>query len=108
MKNFSGRITFDYYATNVEDLKALDIKLNTLIDLLSRRSNDLDGVSWDNVEWTIEEEFSDAEDLEFDGEDLEVITGHFGELLDNNELDDSVRRRLEKVYKVATNKLGVS
>jgi hypothetical protein len=56
MKDFSGRITFDYYAKNVEDLKALDIKLNTLIDLLSRRSNDLDGVYWENVEWTIEEE----------------------------------------------------
>lgn len=56
MKNFSGRITFDYNATNVKDLRALDIKLDTLIDLLSRRSNDLDGVSWDNVEWTIEEE----------------------------------------------------
>jgi hypothetical protein len=56
MKDFSGRITFDYYATNVEDLKALDTKLDTLIDLLSRRSNDLDGVSWDNVEWTVEEE----------------------------------------------------
>lgn len=56
MKDFSGRITFDYYAKDVEDLKALDIKLNTLIDLLSRRSNDLDGVYWENVDWTIEEE----------------------------------------------------
>jgi hypothetical protein len=56
MKNFSGRITFDYHATNVADLKALDEKLDTLIDLLSRRSNDLEGVSWDNVEWTVEEE----------------------------------------------------
>jgi hypothetical protein len=108
MKNFSGRITFDYEATNVADLKELDEKLNTLIDLLSRRSNDLDGVRWDNVDWTVEEEFSDAEDLEFDGEDLEVITGHFGELLDNNKLDDATRLGLEKVYKVATNKLGVS
>jgi hypothetical protein len=58
MKDFSGRITFDYNATNVADLKALDEKLDTLIDLLSRRSNDLDGVSWDNVEWTVEEESS--------------------------------------------------
>jgi hypothetical protein len=56
MTDFKGRITFDYYATNVADLKALDEKLDTLIDLLSRRSNDLEGVNWDNVEWTVEEE----------------------------------------------------
>ena len=56
MTDFSGRITFDYHATNVADKKAVEAKLDTLIDLLSRRSNDLDGVNWDNVEWTIEEE----------------------------------------------------
>jgi hypothetical protein len=56
MTDFSGRITFDYHATNVADLKELDKKLDTLIDLLSRRSNDLDGVNWENVEWTVEEE----------------------------------------------------
>jgi hypothetical protein len=48
------------------------------------------------------------EEAEFDGEDLEVITGHFGEMLDDLKLADSVRRRLEKVYEVATKKLGVS
>jgi hypothetical protein len=58
MKDYSGRITFDYSATNVADLRALDEKLDTLIDLLSRRSNDLEGVSWDNVQWTVEEETS--------------------------------------------------
>jgi len=56
MADFSGRITFDYYATDLEDEKALHKKLNVLIDLLSRRSNDLDGVRWDDVEWTVQEE----------------------------------------------------
>ena len=56
MKDYSGRITFDYYATDLEDAEALHKKLNTLIDLLSRRSNDLDGVRWDDVEWTVQEE----------------------------------------------------
>lgn len=48
------------------------------------------------------------EEAEFDGDDLEVITGHFGEMLDDLKLADSVRTRLEKVYEVATKKLGVS
>lgn len=56
MADFSGKITFEYYATDVADKEAVEKKLDTLIDLLSRRSNDLDGVNWDNVEWTIEEE----------------------------------------------------
>lgn len=56
MPNFGGQITFDYYATNLADREALDKHLDTLIDLLSRRSNDLDGVFWDNVQWTAEEE----------------------------------------------------
>lgn len=56
MPDFSGRITFDYYATDVADIDAVNKKLDVLIDLLSRRSNDLDGVNWDNVEWTVEEE----------------------------------------------------
>lgn len=56
MPDFSGRITFDYYAKDVADINEVNKKLDVLIDLLSRRSNDLDGVNWDNVEWTVEEE----------------------------------------------------
>lgn len=56
MPNFGGTITFDYYASDLPDGEAVEVKLNKLIDLLARRSNDLDGVNWDNVQWTIEEE----------------------------------------------------
>ena len=43
----------------------------------------------------------------FTGEDLETITGFFGEMLDDNTLDDQVRRRVESVYIKAAIKLGV-
>ena len=56
MKKFSGRITFDYEVKDVANIRELDEKLDTLIDLLSRRSNDLEGVNWENVNWTVEEE----------------------------------------------------
>jgi hypothetical protein len=56
MANYGGQITLDYYASDLADVEAVEKKLNELIDLLSRRSNDLDGVNWDNVNWTIEEE----------------------------------------------------
>lgn len=55
MATFEGRISFDYYARNVADKKALDELLDGLIDLLARRSNDLEGVIWDNVDWTAEQ-----------------------------------------------------
>lgn len=55
MATFEGSITFDYIATGVKDRVELDKRLDQLIDLLSRRSNDLDGVNWDNVNWTAEE-----------------------------------------------------
>ena len=43
----------------------------------------------------------------FTGEDLETITGFFGVMLDDNTLDDQVRRRVESVYKKAAIELGV-
>ena len=41
------------------------------------------------------------------GEELETITGFFGELLDNPDLDDIARSRVEAVYKKAAIQLGV-
>ena len=41
------------------------------------------------------------------GDELETITGFFGEMLDDNTLDDQVRRRVERVYKKAAIELGV-
>lgn len=40
-------------------------------------------------------------------DELETITGHFGEMLDDPELDDSTRIAIERVYKKVAKQLGV-
>lgn len=55
MATFQGQIRFNYEVRNVKDKAELDQKLDALIDLFARRSNDLDGVNWDDVDWTAEE-----------------------------------------------------
>jgi hypothetical protein len=40
-------------------------------------------------------------------DELETITGHFGEMLDDPELDDSTRTAIERVYKKVAKQLGV-
>lgn len=55
MATFQGTITFNYEVRHVKDKAELDQRLDALIDLFARRSNDLEGVNWDDVDWTAEE-----------------------------------------------------
>jgi hypothetical protein len=52
-------------------------------------------------------EVLDGEPDELTSADLETITGNFGEMLDNPELDETTRVAIESVYKKVAKKLGV-
>jgi hypothetical protein len=64
-------------------------------------------VKYDEVRDALAVEVLESEPDELTGADLETITGHFGEMLDNPELDETTRVAIESVYKKVAKKLGV-